>query len=256
MIADPLRDQVARVRDWYNLVADAFAGRYDDRSGWYFERCEEDVLHAACPLDGRRVLDLGTGAGRLVPRLAARASQVVAADVSEALLRLAPRVPRASLVQMNALDLGFGAATFDTITSLGLFEYVSDFDPFLREIRRVLRDGGTLAFTYHQAAPYRSITAEPATASYFGRTVGERSQYWSKQRHRRAAVRAALARNGFTRARSYRVFFRLPQHLYALSHRCAEGSLGDRVLRGAVLATDRGSAARAVRSRSSGPATS
>lgn len=238
-MSDSLHEQVTRVRAWYNLVADAFAQRYDDRSGWYFARCEEDLLYDACRLRDRRVLDLGTGAGRLLPRLTGFARRTVAVDISESLLRRAPRPAGAELLQMNALDLGFRDASFDAVVSLGLFEYVDRLDPFLREIRRVLRDGGQLAFTYHQVAPYRRVAGEPPQATYFGRTVAERSQYWAKQRHRRRDIRAALRAHGFSRIRSYRVFFRAPHYVYRLSCRCAPGSAGDRALQAGAVALDR-----------------
>ena len=238
-MTDAIHQQVAKVRVWYNLVADAFAHRYDDRSGWYFERCEEDLLHAAVHLADRRILDLGTGAGRLLPRLAKRARSVTGVDISESLLRRAPRVAGAAIAQMDALDLGFQPESFDTVVSLGLFEYVSDLGPFLKEIGRVLRPGGQLAFTYHQVAPYRRMKDEPPETKYFGRTVAERTQYWSRARHRRGQVQAALRQHGFSVARRYRVFFRVPQYLYRRSWRLIPGSAGDRVLRAGVVASDR-----------------
>jgi ubiquinone/menaquinone biosynthesis C-methylase UbiE len=238
-MTDPLHEQVARVRAWYNLVADAFVQRYDDRSGWYFARCEEDLLYSVCRLKDRRVLDLGTGAGRLLPRLSNVARFVAAADISEALLRKSPHVPRTALLQMNALDLGFRAATFDAVVSLGLFEYVADLDPFLAEIRRVLRPSGQVAFTYHQAPADRAVDGEPMNAPYFGRTIGERAQYWSKRRHERGEIRRTLARHGFRNVRGYRVFFRVPQQLYGLSSRFAPASPADRVLRGSAVIADR-----------------
>jgi SAM-dependent methyltransferase len=234
-----LHEQSARVRAWYNLVADAFARRYDDRSGWYFERFEEDVLYRAVTFRDRRVLDLGTGAGRLLPRLARTARSIAAVDISESLLRRSPRIPKASLAQMNALDLGFQSASFDVVVSLGLFEYVTELDPFLDEIGRVLRPGGVIAFTYHQIAPYRRIEPEAPDTKYFGRTVAERSDYWSKARHRRAGVGAALARHGFVLPRSRRVFFRVPQRFYAWSCELAAGSFGERLLRQAAIVSDR-----------------
>ena len=238
-MTDQLHDQVERVRAWYNLVADAFVHRYDDRSGWYFARCEEDLLYAVCRLRGRRVLDLGTGAGRLLPRLSNVASFVAAADISEALLRWAPQLPRTALLQMNALDLGFQPASFDAVVSLGLFEYVADLDPFLEEIRRVLRPDGQVAFTYHQAGADRAVDGEPPNAPYFGRTVGERSRYWAKRRHERGEIRRALARHRFHNVRSFRVFFRVPQRLYAMSSRFPAESAADRALRSTAVAADR-----------------
>jgi SAM-dependent methyltransferase len=223
-MSDALREEVGRVRAWYNLVADAFVGRYAGASGWYLARCEEDLLHSVCPLAGRRVLDLGTGAGRLLPRLAAVAGHVVGADISEALLARSPRSPRAALVQLNALDLAFGPSSFDTVVALGLFEYVGELERFLPEIARVLRPAGVLAFTYHQIAAYRRPVDESPDAPYFGRTVAERSRYWAKRRHRGSDVRASLTRAGFVRVRGYRLFFRLPRALFALSERLGPGA--------------------------------
>ncbi|MGE0039765.1 MAG: class I SAM-dependent methyltransferase [Vicinamibacterales bacterium] len=229
----------AGVRAWYNLVADAFARRYDGESGWYLRCCEEDLLHAVVDFRGRVVLDLGTGAGRLLPRLAPIARAVVAVDLSEALLARAPRLPGTALLQMNALDLGLRAGAVDVVVSLGLCEYVEDLAPFLAEAVRVLRPGGRLAFTYHQLAARRQLVEEPPDMPYFGRTVGERSRFWTKRRHRRAAVLAAMREAGLVRPRPYRVFFRASATLEGWSRRFGDGSAGRRLLRLGALAAER-----------------
>jgi 2-polyprenyl-3-methyl-5-hydroxy-6-metoxy-1,4-benzoquinol methylase len=238
-MTDAVRDEVGRVREWYNLVADVFVRRYDGEAGWYFERCEEDLLHAVCPCAGRDVLDLGTGGGRLLPRLSALARRVVGADISEALLSRAPRAHRMALLQMDALDPALRPQSFDVVVSLGLFEYVEDLDRFLAAIASVLRPGGRLAFTYHQIAAYRQARDEAFDAPYFGRTVGERSRYWSKRRHHRGTVHAALGRAGFEAVRGYRLFFRAPRVVFGVGSRFAEGSARRRLLRRAVPALER-----------------
>lgn len=187
-----------------------------------------------CPCEGRRVLDLGTGGGRLLQRLHRVARSVVGIDVSEALLTRARELHAGSVAQMNALELAFPASSFDVVVSLGLSEYLPRLDPLLVETARVLRPGGRLAVTYHQLAPYRGDISEPANAPYFGRTVADRSQYWTKRRHRRAAVGTALARAGFCRPRFYRVFFRIPRYLQQLSMRLGPGRAPGRVARAAV----------------------
>ncbi|MBI4635720.1 MAG: class I SAM-dependent methyltransferase [Candidatus Rokubacteria bacterium] len=239
-MADALDEEIGRVRQWYNLVADAFVRRYDGESGWYLARAEEDLLHAVCRLDGGAVLDLGTGGGRLLPRLKSVARHVVGVDVSEGLLARAVRAGRTPVVQMDATRLAFKPETFDAVVSLGLFEYVAELDLFLREIARVLRPGGQVAFTYHQIARYRRSIAEPPDAAYFGRTVEERSRYWSKRRHRRREVEDALTRAGFGRIQSYRLFFRIPQALHELGGRYEAGSGVRTILRSAVLLLERG----------------
>jgi 2-polyprenyl-3-methyl-5-hydroxy-6-metoxy-1,4-benzoquinol methylase len=239
LVAETLRDDVGRVRAWYNLVADTFVRRYEGASGWYLARCEEDLLYAVCPCEGRDVLDLGTGAGRLLPRLATVARRVVAADVAEALLARAPRTG-AALVQMDAADSAIRPASFDVVISLGLFEYVQDLDRFLGEIAPMIRPGGRLALTYHQIAAYRRPVEESPEAGYFGRTVGERTRYWVKRRHRRHEVQTALARAGFTSVRAYRLFFRAPQLILALAERLPEPSRRRALLRRAVPALEAG----------------
>lgn len=238
-MSDPESSDVTpKVRAWYNLVADSFLGRYEGDQAWYLARCEEDLVHALLPLSGCRVLDLGTGGGRLLPRLSAVAREVIAADLSEALLARAPRLPNVRLTQMNALELGFPARTFDVVVSLGLCEYLSDLTGFLHEAQRVLKPGGVLAFTYHQLSAWRSPVVEAPETPYFGRTVAERSLYWQKQRHRRSEVLTALAHAGFHGARPHRVFFRASAALEGLALSMPPDGPGRRVARLGAVATE------------------
>ncbi len=239
-MSDPEPSDVTRVRAWYNLVADSFLRRYEGDQAWYLARCEEDLVHALLPLAGGRVLDLGTGGGRLLPRLSQVAREVVAADLSEALLARAPRLPNVRYIQMNALQLGFPEETFDVVVSLGLCEYLSDLTGFLREAHRVLKPGGVLAFTYHQLGAWRAPVVEAPETPYFGRTVAERSLYWQKQRHRRSEVLDAVTAGGFHDARPYRVFFRASAALDALALGMAPESMGRRVARYGAVATEAG----------------
>jgi ubiquinone/menaquinone biosynthesis C-methylase UbiE len=227
------------VRAWYNLVADAFVRRYDGDAGWYLARCEEDLVHRHGRFRGASVLDLGTGGGRLLPRLAPVARNVVGLDLSEALLARAPRLENISLVQGNALNLGLRGEVFDVVISLGLCEYVADLEPFLTEAARVLRSRGQIAFTYHQLAAYRKPITEAPDTAYFGRTVAERSRFWVKQRHRRTAVLTALQRAGFVQPRMHRVFFRASGWLDEWARRFDENSSARRAVRFAVLGAER-----------------
>jgi SAM-dependent methyltransferase len=227
------------VRAWYNLVADAFVRRYEGEGGWYLARCEEDLLHRHCELRDRAVLDLGTGGGRLLPRLAPIAKRVVAVDLSEALLARAPRLSGVSLVQGDGLGLGIRNDVFDVVISLGLCEYLADLKLFLAEVARVLRPGGQVAFTYHQLAAYRNPIDEAPDTPYFGRTVAERSRFWSKQRHRRRAVLAALERAGFDRPRMHRVFFRASEKFNGLARGFGEASVARGALCFGAIASER-----------------
>jgi demethylmenaquinone methyltransferase / 2-methoxy-6-polyprenyl-1,4-benzoquinol methylase len=106
-----------------------------------------------------RVLDLCCGTGDLAFALAGSgAAQVIGADFSHAMLVRAnaknnvgmrdPKTEIASLAaffEADALRLPFADASFDLVTAAFGFRNLANYESGLREIRRVLKQGGTLA---------------------------------------------------------------------------------------------------------------
>ena len=96
---------------------------------------------------GRRVLDVATGTGDLAATLLDDgAAAVVGADFALNMLRAArPKLPTTvPLVLGDAQRLPFQDGCFDAVTNAFLLRNLSDLDLGLREMRRVLRPGGTL----------------------------------------------------------------------------------------------------------------
>ena len=101
-----------------------------------------------------RVLDVPCGDGfytRLIARRLGSAGRIVAADLSAAFLarcaeRLAayPTVPSHGLAQADAYRLPFAEGAFDFVWCAKSFMSLADPVAALREIRRVLRVGGTV----------------------------------------------------------------------------------------------------------------
>jgi demethylmenaquinone methyltransferase / 2-methoxy-6-polyprenyl-1,4-benzoquinol methylase len=92
-----------------------------------------------------RVLDVCCGTGDMTLALRRRAAtrQILGVDFSHAMLERASR-KSASLhwIEADALSLPFPASHFDLVTSAFGFRNLADYDAGLREILRVLRDGG------------------------------------------------------------------------------------------------------------------
>ena len=124
-----------------------------ERFGAGWERAMEhaDLLALLPAVDGRRVLDLGCGAGQLAHHLATiGAAEVVGIDVSERMLALAradwahPRVT----YHRGAIEArAFPPARFDLVVSSLAVHYVPDYPGLTRRIAGWLAPGGVLVYS-------------------------------------------------------------------------------------------------------------
>lgn len=106
---------------------------------------------------GGRVLDIGVGSGRTVGPLRALASEYVGIDYSDAMLAVGRRVhPGVDLRLGDVRDLAdFESGSFRLVVfSFNGIDSISHEDRFvaLREIRRVVEDGGLFVFSTHNEA--------------------------------------------------------------------------------------------------------
>lgn len=128
------------------------AARYDRMSGHFgrklYRKVIADVASANLP-DGARVLDAGTGPGR-VPTALARAHPtwtVEGLDLEPGMIEHARRQDPEQKVTFTVGDvaaLPYPDATFDLIVSSLSQHHWSDVDGAIRDLRRVLRPGGEL----------------------------------------------------------------------------------------------------------------
>lgn len=168
MTGDEARSAEARYND-YDGYAEAYAiaARTSPFNALY-ER--PAILAAAGDVQGLRVLDAGCGPGVLAAALIARGAAVTGIDLSRALLaiareRLGPGVPlhQADLAQ----PLDFPDGSFDLIVSSLVMHYLEDWEPALREFRRVLTTDGRLVFsTHHPFADLRDSGIDDYLGTY------------------------------------------------------------------------------------------
>lgn len=140
--------------------------RYLERANEFPHRLEgESVMFEQVPLDARRVLDLGTGDGRLLAALQAARPEMqgVGLDVSEVMLRAArERFAGDERVDLLKHDLA------ESLPALGRFDAViSSFaihhleherkHSLYREVFELLEPGGVFANFEHVASPTQCL---------------------------------------------------------------------------------------------------
>jgi cyclopropane fatty-acyl-phospholipid synthase-like methyltransferase len=103
-----------------------------------------------------RVLDVGTGRGRFGASFAAKGCQVVGVDINQEMLDRAQEMIQARGLQ-DRFTLRYGAAEdlsafadggFDVVLCMELFDHLPNLGLALQEMRRKLKPGGRLLFTY------------------------------------------------------------------------------------------------------------
>ena len=121
---------------------------YDRFMGVYSMQLSPQLADFADVHAGRRVVDVGCGPGALTSELVARLgpSNVTAVDPSESFVGAIPeRFPGIDVHHASAENLPFPDAAFDAALAQLVVHFMSDPVAGLREMRRVTREGGTVA---------------------------------------------------------------------------------------------------------------
>lgn len=172
-------------RHWWDGAADGYQAEHGEFLGdvgfiWGPEGLDEADARLLGDVTGRKILEIGCGAGQCGRWLARQGADVVGVDLSMGQLRHSRRIDRRTSValpvaQADAGRLPFAGGGFDLACSAyGALPFVADAAAVLGEVARVLRPGGR--FVFSTAHPFRwAFLDDPgegglvAVHSYFDR---------------------------------------------------------------------------------------
>jgi ubiquinone/menaquinone biosynthesis C-methylase UbiE len=167
----------------------------------------------AARVPGRRVLDVGIGPGVSGIEMvrAAPGKRLVGVDASAAMLRRAHRHAvaagvRLPLVRADAGRLPFADHAYDGATGHSVLYLLDDGDAVLREIRRVVRPGGAIAFLEPSALGGRARRRALRRSYRHGARFGTSMLLWGvfsalHGRYTAGTLAAQLLRCGFAHPR-------------------------------------------------------
>jgi ubiquinone/menaquinone biosynthesis C-methylase UbiE len=195
----------------YELYADpAMAESFDNRRfggpiGQLIAAEQERVIDSFLgPVDGKRVLDVGTGTGRAAIALAARGARVTGIDASDEMLavgrrRAADANVRVEFVNGDAHELSVPDRSFEIVVCLRVLMHTPEWRESLAELCRVA--DRTILFDYPALV---SAAALQSFVRYAAHAVGFTTEAYRVFSDR--VVRQALQANGFAVARAHRQF--------------------------------------------------
>ncbi len=144
-------------RRWWDGAADAYQAEHgeflgDARFIWGPEGLDEASAGLLGTVAGRRVLEIGCGAGQCGRWLLSQGAEAVGIDLSLGQLRHARALNARTgldlpVIQADAQRLPFADQTFDAACSAyGALPFVADVGAVMGEVGRVLRPGGRWVF--------------------------------------------------------------------------------------------------------------
>jgi SAM-dependent methyltransferase len=135
------------------------AAEWDQVAWGNYESNIEFLRRAGLTPATSRILEIGCGKGAILTHLQKAGHVVTGIDVDASALAycLAPQADLPVSVASGA-SLPFASAAFDAVLSFDVFEHIRDSDRHLKEVRRVLRPGGTFRSSYCDSG--RSFTPD------------------------------------------------------------------------------------------------
>ena len=146
----------------------------------YGRRLRDEIVSLLPPdweWDGKRVLDFGCGAGRILRHFLAEAevAEFHGSDIDRPSIDWLQRhlSPPLHLVTNDETPpLALEASTFDLVYATSVFTHITDhWAAWLLELRRILKPGGILIATFHGPGMYSTVTGRREDEDRIGMNV-------------------------------------------------------------------------------------
>lgn len=155
--ASEQESRAANGADW-DRYADEYQATHGEFLGdvgflWGPEGFTEEQAGILGPVDGKDVLEVGSGAGQCSRWVRSHGGRAIGLDLSHRQLQHSRRIDEITGVTVpsvrgTATHLPFADDSFDVVfSSFGALQFVADIDAAVAETARVLRPGGRYAFS-------------------------------------------------------------------------------------------------------------
>ena len=168
------------------------------------ETQEQQIASFLAPLEGKRILDVGTGTGRAAIALAKRGALVTGVDASAEMLQVAARRAAdagaaVTFVRGDAHGLDFPDRSFDAVVCLRVLMHTPDWRASLRELCRVAVR--SVVFDYPSSSSAAAIQSLTRRLAHVVSPSVEAYRVFST-----GAVHRVLESEGFEARRDHRQF--------------------------------------------------
>ncbi|MGH2710759.1 MAG: class I SAM-dependent methyltransferase [Actinomycetota bacterium] len=184
--------------DWRSY--DEVAETYDRVRSPVHQPPARDLVTAVDPVEGSRLLDVGTGPG--LAAMSFDKGLAVGVDLAPGMARVARARGLHTVAVAAAIDLPFADETFDTVVSAFLLHLVPKYETALFDMSRVLKRGGRLGLATWVAADdeftrtWREIAESFATKEML-EDARRKAAPWAERFSDPAQIEDILRRAGF-----------------------------------------------------------
>ena len=200
-------------------IWDQLAQSYDSKvMGTYakaYDLTQQAILEEVKP--GSRVLEVGCGTGIVSLAIAPHAGEVIGVDLSPRMIQQAKfkarevNLQNLSFQEADAYELPFDDESFDLVLLTNLLHVVAEPDRALKESRRVLRAGGTLAAVTDCLAERAPVRIWPQLLMLRAMKLIGKLKYINF--FRKSSLRKLLSANGIL-VHKEAVFHQAPMNFY------------------------------------------